>query len=138
MKRGRSAGDIPASEVPHPKPDDSSDKEWLPTKKKRKGATEPEQTVQKTRHRAGEESWETDVEGIITIVKDPVSGELSGLLAWRSGSTPTYRPMEDLYIKCPQLVRGPTMLPQPHCTNYAVDLEVLREPTVGLSLTQMK
>jgi hypothetical protein len=142
MRRGRSGvdlpGEIPADEVTHPTSDDSNDKEWLPAKKKRKGATVPEQAVQKTRHRAGEESWEADVEGIITIVKDPISGGLRGLLAWRSGSAPTYRPMEELYIKCPQLVRGPIMLPQPHYTNYAVDLEVLREPTVCLSLTQMK
>lgn len=59
---------------------------------------------------------------IVTIVKDPITGELNGLLAWKSVSDPTQHPMEDLCANCPQLVRtiasyGETMLisPQRRC-----------------------
>ncbi|OAL42511.1 hypothetical protein IQ07DRAFT_650906 [Pyrenochaeta sp. DS3sAY3a] len=84
-------------------PDNASDEEWRPIKKRRASTLVPKQRKQEARYRAKAGSWETGVEQVVTIVQDPCTGELSALLAWKNGSAPTYHPLKELYSKCPQI-----------------------------------
>ncbi|OAL42800.1 hypothetical protein IQ07DRAFT_668772 [Pyrenochaeta sp. DS3sAY3a] len=84
-------------------PDNASDEEWRPIKERRASSLVPKQRKQETRHRAKAGSWEAGVEHVVTIVQDPYTGELSALLAWKTGSAPTYHPLKELYSKCPQI-----------------------------------
>jgi hypothetical protein len=87
--------------------DGALDEEWLPASKIQAESTTHKQPARKARYKTEAESWEADAARIITIVKNPVSGELKGLLAWKNGSPASYHPMQDLYENCPQLVRRP-------------------------------
>jgi hypothetical protein len=99
-------------------PRDANDREWLPVRKGRGRSTVARHNARRTRD--GEEAglWESSVDRIVTIVKDPITGELSGLLAWKSVSDPTQHPKEDLCANLLQLARtigryGETMLISP-------------------------
>ncbi|KAH8710250.1 hypothetical protein GQ44DRAFT_776620 [Phaeosphaeriaceae sp. PMI808] len=80
---------------------DANDGEWRSPKKIR---AKSERITRRSGQTTKPESWETSAERVVAIAKDPNTGQLSALLAWKNGSTPTYHPMEDLYEKCPQLI----------------------------------